>query len=170
MCGLHVFFKKRSRKSRVKDRSWAGFFTVCGPHQHVAAREWLNFFFLKDKKIKKIKKLRTPYRVSSDNDALMWLKPTHFFFYILLMWFLLSSMVYDTSTRRRKTGVWIRGIQTQSQSRPSDLKIIEKNRRIQMEDLYLELNSLLPQTSRVSSSSSSLIFPLICIYNLWFHV
>ncbi|CAN6818654.1 unnamed protein product [Brassica oleracea] len=57
-------------------------------------------------------------------------------------------MVYDTSTRTRKTGVWIRGIQTQSQSRPSDLKIIEKNRRIQMEDLYLELNSLLPQTSR----------------------
>nr|VDD49041.1 unnamed protein product [Brassica oleracea] len=37
-----------------------------------------------------------------------------------------------------------------SQSRSVDRKTIEKNRRIQMKNLYSELNSLLPQTSRES--------------------
>ncbi|KAL0699183.1 hypothetical protein Bca4012_055305 [Brassica carinata] len=64
------------------------------------------------------------------------------------MWLILSSMVYDTSTRRRKNRSVDKSRSNTSQSRPSDLKTIEKNRRIQMEDLYSELNSLLPQTSR----------------------
>ena len=56
MCGLYVFFKKRSRKSRVKDWYWAGFLLFADPHRHVATGDWFNFFFFYFQGQKKLKK------------------------------------------------------------------------------------------------------------------
>lgn len=57
--------------------------------------------------------------------------------------------------RKKNTKTMDQSHSNTSQSKSADRKTIEKNRRIQMKALYLELNSLLPQTSRVSSSPSS---------------
>ena len=57
-CGSHKNFKNQSPKSPNKDRSLGSFCTVCGPHRHVAARDWFIFKFKKKKKF-----LTTPFGV-----------------------------------------------------------------------------------------------------------